>query len=107
MKMSRDLKIIAFHYHPHPHITQYVSLCTDLISTVADLADIARYGEGAGGGVEAVHALVILPVPGLLRFAAAGALAGAGAGGSLVGVLTTGTWNKRKLHWTLNKKSSN
>ena len=70
-----------------------------LISTVADLADVARYGEGAGGGVEAVHALVILPVPGLLRLAAAGALAGAGAGGGLVGVLTTGTWNKRTLHW--------
>ena len=98
--------IIAFHYHPHPHIPHYVSLCTDreltqyLISTVADLADVARYGEGAGCGVEAVHALIILPVPGLLRLAAAGALAGAGAGGSLVGVLTTGTWNKRKLHQT-------
>ena len=56
-------------------LTQY------LISTVADLADVARYGEGAGCGVEAVHALIILPVPvpGLLRLAAAGALAGAGA----------------------------
>ena len=78
---------IAFHYHPHPYIPHYVSLCTDreltqyLISAVADLADVARYGEGAGGGVKAVHALVILPVPvpGLLRLAAAGALAGAGA----------------------------
>ena len=81
MKMFRRLVIIAFHYHPHQHITQYVSLCTDLISAVADLADVARYGEGAGGGVKAVHALVILPVPvpGLLRLAAAGALAGAGA----------------------------
>ena len=97
MKMSRELLIIAFHYHPHPHIKQYVSLCTDLISTVADLADVARYGEGAGGGVEAVHALVILRLPGLLRLAAAGALAGAGAGGGLVGVLTTRTWKKRTL----------
>ena len=78
---------IAFHYHPHPYIPHYVSLCTDreltqyLISAVADPADVARYGEGAGGGVKAVHALVILPVPvpGLLRLAAAGALAGAGA----------------------------
>ena len=84
-----------FHF-VETQLTQY------LISTVADLADVARYGEGAGCGVEAVHALVILPVPvpGLLRLAAAGALAGAGAGGSLVGVLTTGTWNKRKLHQT-------
>ena len=84
-----------FHF-VETQLTQY------LISTVADLADVARYGEGAGGGVEAVHALVILrlPVSGLLRLAAAGALAGAGAGGSLVGVLTTGTWNKRKLHQT-------
>ena len=81
-------------------LTQY------LISAVADLADVARYGEGAGGGVEAVHALVILRLPGLLRLVAAGARTGARAGGSLVGVLTTGTWNKRKLHWTLNKKSS-
>ena len=100
MNIFRRLVIIAFHYHPHQHITQYVSLFTDLISAVADLADVARYGEGAGCGVEAVHALIILPVPGLLRLAAAGALAGAGAGGSLVGVLTTGTWNKRKLHQT-------
>ena len=84
-----------FHF-VETQLTQY------LISTVADLADVARYGEGAGCGVKAVHALVILPVPvsGLLRLAAAGALAGAGAGGSLVGVLTTGTWNKRKLHQT-------
>ena len=84
-----------FHF-VETQLTQY------LISAVADLADVARYGEGAGGGVKAVHALVILPVPvsGLLRLAAAGALAGAGAGGSLVGVLTTGTWNKRKLHQT-------
>ena len=87
MNIFRRLVIIA-------QLTQY------LISAVADLADVARYGEGAGGGVEAVHALVILPVSGLLRLAAAGALAGAGAGGSLVGVLTTGTWNKRKLHQT-------
>ena len=68
---------------------------------MADLADVARYGEGAGGGVEAVHALVILRVPGLLRLAAAGALTGAGAGGSLVGILTAGTWNKRKLYLLL------
>ena len=82
-----------FHF-VETQLTQY------LISAVADLADVARYGEGAGCGVEAVHALVILPDPGLLPLAAAGALAGAGAGGSLVGVLTTGTWNKRKLHQT-------